>query len=187
MITIRNNVFETNSSSMHTLTLTTASKFDKWKKKEALYSCDDEDLIELAKMYDVCRSKARDFIAKYEVAIEQGEALSRTDSLKFEACKFAIADLSKEAFDNILQEALQELESDSRLCTGDMGNMFLYSNKEDYADASDKDKVATLLACVSDDFDTYDSYFDGCEAEAYEARRTLQGVDVVAFGWYGYC
>ena len=63
----------------------------------------------------------------------------------------------------------------------------MYSNKEDYANASDKDKVATLLACVSDDFDTYDSYFDGYEAEAYEAKRTLQGVDVVAFGWYGYC
>ena len=57
MIQIRQNIFETNSSSVHTLTLCSEKDFNKWKQGELIWDwCGEElvkpDLIEKDEYYD---------------------------------------------------------------------------------------------------------------------------------------
>ena len=42
---IREGIFETNSSSTHTLTMCTKSEFDRWKSGELVYDIYDEKLV----------------------------------------------------------------------------------------------------------------------------------------------
>lgn len=44
-IQIRRGVFETNSSSVHTLCLCTSDEYDKWKNGEYVYDYYDEELV----------------------------------------------------------------------------------------------------------------------------------------------
>lgn len=46
MIQVRNNIFETNSSSVHTLTLCSQEDFNKWKQGELIWDYGDEELVE---------------------------------------------------------------------------------------------------------------------------------------------
>lgn len=45
---IRNGVFETNSSIVHTLTICTKKEFDEWKNGELLFDSDNEEFVTLA-------------------------------------------------------------------------------------------------------------------------------------------
>lgn len=45
MISIRRNVFETNSSSTHSLCICTQEEYDKWKNKEAIFDTWNEKII----------------------------------------------------------------------------------------------------------------------------------------------
>ena len=45
MLQIRNNIFETNSSSTHTLTMCTGGDLEKWKNGELVYSYYDGELV----------------------------------------------------------------------------------------------------------------------------------------------
>ena len=45
MLQIRQNLFETNSSSTHTLTFCTGSEFEKWKNGELIFNTWDEELV----------------------------------------------------------------------------------------------------------------------------------------------
>lgn len=45
MIKIRKNVFETNSSSVHSLCMTSKDKFDKWEKGELIWDKYNEEFI----------------------------------------------------------------------------------------------------------------------------------------------
>ena len=44
---IRRGIFETNSSSTHSITMCSDSDFEKWKKGELIYDFDDEVLVEV--------------------------------------------------------------------------------------------------------------------------------------------
>ena len=44
---IRRGIFETNSSSTHSITMCSDSDYEKWKKGELIYDCDDEVLVEV--------------------------------------------------------------------------------------------------------------------------------------------
>ena len=54
METIRVGVFETNSSSTHSLTMCTREEYDKWKKGELLYSRRKECLVTIEKACESC-------------------------------------------------------------------------------------------------------------------------------------
>jgi len=49
MKTIRQGIFETNSSSTHSISIVTQELFDKWKKGEVLYDYNTEKLFEVDK------------------------------------------------------------------------------------------------------------------------------------------
>ena len=46
MIQIRNNIFETNSSSVHTLTLCSQEDFNKWAQGKLIWDYGNEELVE---------------------------------------------------------------------------------------------------------------------------------------------
>ena len=46
MIKIRKNVFETNSSSVHSLCMTSKDKIDRWKKGELIWDNDSKEFVE---------------------------------------------------------------------------------------------------------------------------------------------
>lgn len=109
MIQIRNNIFETNSSSVHSITICSEEKFEKWKNGEFLFDKEKDDLVTLEKCEE------------------------------FKSSEF-------------------------------------YNEKYDY-----------------DRFLTYDQFFNwqGDDSyldymEKYQTHQTINGTDVVAFGYYGH-
>ena len=56
---IRSGVFETNSSSTHSLTMCTQEEFDKWKRGELLFDCYSERFADIVEMTDYDKEKAR--------------------------------------------------------------------------------------------------------------------------------
>ena len=60
METIRIGVFETNSSSTHSLTMCSKEEYDKWKKGEMLYNRWSEDFMTFDQVLDYCEIKECD-------------------------------------------------------------------------------------------------------------------------------
>ena len=67
MIQIRNNIFETNSSSVHTLTLCSQEDFNKWKQGKLIWDWSSEELIE------------PDLIDKYDEFYDEEDYLTYED------------------------------------------------------------------------------------------------------------
>lgn len=57
---IRNGVFETNSSSVHSITLCTDTEYDKWKKGELVYDYWNDKLIPAIELTDEEKCACRD-------------------------------------------------------------------------------------------------------------------------------
>ena len=53
MIQIRRNLFETNSSSTHSITMCTKSDYEKWEKGELVYDMDKKKLIPASEVKEV--------------------------------------------------------------------------------------------------------------------------------------
>lgn len=60
MIQVRNNIFETNSSSVHSITICPEDEFEKWKNGELLFDRDTDELISLEKAEEIKREIERD-------------------------------------------------------------------------------------------------------------------------------
>ncbi len=78
-IQIRRSLFETNSSSIHSLTMCSDSDYEKWKSGEYIYDIDDDELIPLTDeikisldnvnehQYFTYKNFFEDYILDYEV------------------------------------------------------------------------------------------------------------------------
>lgn len=55
---IRKNVFETNSSSTHSLTMCTEAEYEKWKNGELIYDCCMDGLVEVTEEVKEYREKS---------------------------------------------------------------------------------------------------------------------------------
>ena len=58
---IRRGVFETNSSSTHSLTVCTEDEYNKWKRGELLYDCYEECFIEAIGLSDFEKDQAKEY------------------------------------------------------------------------------------------------------------------------------
>ena len=123
MIQIRNNIFETNSSSVHSITLCPEEEFEKWKKGELLFDRDFDKLISLKEAEDIKKEYEREARRYYR-----------------EKC-------------------------------GD----------EDYYDEY-KNRILTYNQFF--DWQGDDSFLD--YMEKYQTHQNIDGVDIVAFGYYGH-
>ena len=121
MIQIRQNIFETNSSSVHSITLCTEDEFQKWKNGEIFFDRWEEKFL-----------------------------------------------TPKEA-----EEVKKEQEKERERLIEQFGN-------DDYLD----DECRTLTYNQFFDWQGDDSYLD--YMEKYQEHKKINGVDVVAFGYYGH-
>ena len=60
MIQIRRNLFETNSSSTHSLTMCTKSDYEKWGKGELVYDMDKKKFIPVSEVKEIENGEDRD-------------------------------------------------------------------------------------------------------------------------------
>lgn len=64
---IRRNVFETNSSSIHSITMCSGDEYEKWKDGEMLFDCWNEDFV------DANDPKVKEAREKYEKEFKEWE------------------------------------------------------------------------------------------------------------------
>lgn len=146
MINIRTNVFETNSSSVHSLTLCSEDDFTKWQDGKLLYVYERYmDITEAGKNLDFVKTSGikmmyvnKDFVTPEEAAI-----------------------LDK-------NYPYPELVLDS----------WGYYNLE-FEDENGEIQYRNFLT-YKEFFDTFDNF------EYFEEQQTIEGKEIVAFGYYGH-
>ena len=139
MRTIRNNTFETNSSSTHSLSIVSSEEFDKFKNDETLYYYGD--LFTFDEIYTrVKKEKNSEWLKNKNSAIQK----------------------------------MKEIIKDKRRID---------------TDYDDDDENAEILKDITDVFEvleTYESLNEDSYLEFFEEKRVINGVEVVAFGNYGF-
>lgn len=139
MRTIRNNTFETNSSSTHSLSIVSSEEFDKFKNDETLYYYGD--LFTFDEIYTrVKREKNSEWLKDKNSAIQK----------------------------------MKEIIKDKRRIDTDYDDD--YENAEILKDITDVFEV----------LETYESLNEDSYLEFFEEKRVINGVEVVAFGNYGF-
>lgn len=139
MRTIRNNTFETNSSSTHSLSIVSGEEFDKFKNDETLYYYGD--LFTFDEIYTrVKKEKNSEWLKDKNSAIQK----------------------------------MKEIIKDKRRID---------------TDYDEDDENAEILADITDVFEvleTYESLNEDSYLEFFEEKRVINGVEVVAFGNFGF-
>lgn len=139
MKTIRNNTFETNSSSTHSLSIVSGEEFDKFKNDETLYYYGD--LFTFDEIYTrVKKEKNSEWLKDKNSAIQK----------------------------------MKEIIKDKRRID---------------TDYDDDDENAEILKDITDVFEvleTYESLNEDSYLEFFEEKRVINGVEVVAFGNFGF-
>ena len=141
MRTIRQSTFETNSSSMHTITICSENEFTDFTEGRWWFNRDEEKLYSSIEIYDF---------------------------------------LKEELDDSDDDEPLPEYPRFCEILVN------LNRRSDDYDDSEleeDERRMKELLKECS--FYPYMDY--GLDFETYEEYATVDGVKVVAFGYYGYC
>jgi len=64
MIAVRNNVFETNSSSTHSITMCSENDYNKWKKGELFYNKWEESFYTKQEIIEKAKEKQMNYIKK---------------------------------------------------------------------------------------------------------------------------
>jgi hypothetical protein len=83
MIQIRSSVFETNSSSTHSITICTENEFERWQKGEMFFNRDDDTLVEKSKLPQEILDLLNDEDAEDDI-VEQMEELDKGIFLTYE-------------------------------------------------------------------------------------------------------
>ena len=140
---IRQCVFETNSSSTHSLNIVSEEDFDAWKCGKLLYDEDEEVLVPAKKHVDTKQKWSEEYIEENTTKISNGFI-----------------------FDNVF-----------------------YPTKEDIIKSVEIDDDA--LDGFIEDHDgerhqTYEEYFINGTYETFEQHHTIKGIEIAAFGYYGY-
>ena len=71
MISIRRNVFETNSSSTHSITMCSENEYDKWKSGELLFDYWNDELITKEEYEKKYNEEKKEYLTKYPNETEE--------------------------------------------------------------------------------------------------------------------
>ena len=66
MISVRRNVFETNSSSTHSITMCSEDEYNKWRNGELLYKRWEGDFYSKNQIIELAREKKKEYLKKKE-------------------------------------------------------------------------------------------------------------------------
>lgn len=197
MKSIRSNTFETNSSSVHSLTMTSASNYKKWEDGEVIMT-GEGNFVSFADLYDTIKRSIEDNIVGYEKELaeekdeeakgyktkwlaEEREALAKLMSVD----KDQFLALSKEIILKDADGKFDESYYDDYYYVGDDGKIPECS--EDVKDWGIKKPIADILINYNcEGYVTEEKYYKNDYFETYRQEETIDGVKVVAFGYYGH-
>lgn len=197
MKSIRSNTFETNSSSVHSLTMVSASSYKKWEDGEVIMA-GEGNFVSFTDLYDTIKKSIEGNIARYEkeLAEEKDEkakgyktkwlAEEKEDLAKLMSVdKDQFLALSKEIILKDADGKFDESYYDDYYYVGDDGKMPECS--EDVENWEAKKPIADILiAYESEGYVTESKYYENDWYETYCQEQTIDGVKVVAFGYYGH-
>lgn len=197
MKSIRQNTFETNSSSVHSLTLTSKSEYEAWEKGDVIMA-GEGNFVPFTELYDTIKKYIEDHVASYEKELaeekdekakeyktrwleEAREDLARIISVD----KDQFAALSKEIILKDAEGRFDESYYDDYYYVGDDGK--IPENYEDIEDWGIKKPIADILISYeSEGYVTEEKYYENDYYETFCQEKKIDGVDVVAFGCYGH-
>lgn len=166
MISVRESVFETNSSSVHSLTLTSKSEYTAWKKGDAIMA-GEGNLIPFTELYDTIKKCKKDLVKFTSVDKDQFLALS----------KEIILEDANGDFDNSYYGDHYYIGKDGKAP----------KSSEEIENWEAKKPVADILIGYADEgYVTEEKYYEQAYYETFCYEKTIDGVDVVAFGYYGH-
>ena len=154
---IRRNVFETNSSSTHSITICSKDEFQKWKNGELFYYECNNEFVDADRRNEIIRKWIlEDKINtnwKEKTITFKGETVSfegyndREEKIKKFYTTENLSEITQEEIDEFLEEEFDIYET----------------------------------PC------SYDEYFENIRYETYETKHTTaKGEEIIAFGYYGY-
>lgn len=187
MLSIREKVFETNSSSVHSLTLVSKEQYDEWQEGKVYFINGYDRFIKPEELYDFVKNE---ITTKYLEEYEKKAELRSYEAERKKAIEYCFANMSKEEFDSIFVELMDE-------ANGYMGyDLFdeYYEErpsckKEDMSKASKKGIVVEMVETALDEgIATFDGWWEDVSNhyETYEQSQTFGDNTVVAFGYYGH-
>lgn len=197
MKSIRQNTFETNSSSVHSLTLTSKSKYAAWEKGDVIMA-GEGNFVPFTELYDTIKKHIEDRVAEYEkeLAEEKDEKSKEYKTMWLAEAKEDLAkviSVDKDQFTTLSKEIIlkdaegrfDESYYDDYYYVGDDGGK--PENSEDIEDWGIKKPIADILISYeSEGYVTEEKYYENDYYETFCQEKKIDGVDVVVFGYYGH-
>ena len=183
MISVRESTFETNSSSVHSLTLASEKEYKEWEEGKALFGHSSERFFKVADLYETCIEAEKKDLEYRKKSLEERP---NDDWAKksYNAVQYVLDHLpSKENFDKYVKE---NLGSDG-LDIGNFDNNLWDDATLSPEKVTEEEIIMYMLEEVEDyKLETESSYYDNDYYETYCHDREIDGVKVYAFGYYGH-
>ena len=176
MKSIRENVFESNSSSCHSLTLCSKKEYDDWSEGKSLFSHSNNELVYKSELYKKCLDTIQGRIQKLESKPDRS-SFEKTSLEKFRG--FVKNMLSEEAFNKTVEKLLNDF--DGSLNKHVVENFEILSQEKQF--------VLNVVEIIYGELVSKSAYNEIVENSYYEdfyEIKNINGVDVVAFGYSGY-
>lgn len=184
MISVRSNVFETNSSSTHSLTICKQSDYDDWKNDKVLFLSERQGFYKVDAIYDLLVEEKAKWIKDHEEYFQKPDSYNNYANITKSKLETYMKMFDKDSFTKQLTELLEEF------------NGFIDQYGEDkYSEVFDDDKHifsnprdAAIWLCIflDDSISTFDGYMEAYGGYTMYETAKLDGVEVAAFGTYNY-
>jgi hypothetical protein len=174
MKSIRENTFETNSSSTHSLSVVSKEDYEDFENGKKLWSPETEGISSLDDIYKTVVEDGNELVSPEEKWSTKEEKERIAELLKL---------VTKEVFDANIANLLKKTD-------GTLNNK-VWKNRDDLYLTDDEKNILELLNFIFDS-GLYDEegYLElvgnDYNHETFKVEEKISGVDIVAFGHYGY-
>ena len=187
MLSIRENVFESNSSSVHSITVTSKKVTDDWENGKLIFVADWGKFFALDELWGVAnRCKAREEESDQKWIKEHPNETNEYEHNRLKESAVIWNGLTKEIFVSIVADILKSdgyIDRNTDYDNPDSDWMF------NLGDLTDRQKVVSVIINSFGDgiYANFDAYSESLEYyETFWEDQNVDGVDVVAFGYYGH-
>lgn len=185
MLSIRENVFESNSSSVHSLTITSKAQYKRWEDGEVVWQRGAERFYTIPELWEIIEKEIKEDTEELSLPDRANDEWSQK---KLKDAKVLIEGMTEEIFAKHFQELLKEYEGAIYYDT--FRDVNEHSNWWHELALNDRLKTVGLLQyCFGEGLYTEEAFYDydkGIEYETFCHNENIDGVDVVAFGYYGH-
>jgi len=193
MTSIRENVFETNSSSVHSLTICSKDDYQDWENGKLILLDLTNELITKEELYDRVIEHAENDInlskEQLSKALNSDYQSIYENSIKND--EYCLAHITKEDFIELFDVIFKEVDgyfTEDRL--EDLDEEY-YLGVHDFANHISEITLKNVVAYLCNQFsDIYseEAFYDGAYEyyECFKEEKVVKGTEVIAFGYYGH-